>query len=122
MLGQDGLLRVVNEIEVGEPTTFVCRLLNHINELREGNLDGDDVTALLFRPNGSAPTKPFKDRLLAPFRVARAILGSIGRKDAPAPWPEMSVANLGGAMIGPLSKVGQKPAEAGEAPGHHAGI
>jgi serine phosphatase RsbU (regulator of sigma subunit) len=103
MLCQEGLLRVVNEIPLGEPAAFVPCLLDTIAARHEGNLRKDDVTAMLLRPNGSAPTKPLKERLLAPFRILRAALQSIGHKEAPAPWPEFSVANIAGSVITPLS-------------------
>jgi hypothetical protein len=32
-------------------------------------------------------------------------LRSLTHRDEPAPWPEMSVANIGGAVIPPLEKV-----------------
>jgi hypothetical protein len=101
-------LEAANAVPVGDPATFVPRLLSHIGGLREGNLQNDDVTTLLFRPTGSAARTPLKTKLLAPFRVARAIVGSLGRRGEPAPWPELSVANLGGAMLDPLGKVGQR--------------
>jgi sigma-B regulation protein RsbU (phosphoserine phosphatase) len=111
MLCQGGLLEAANAVPLDDPATYVPRLLAHIGGLREGNLQNDDVTTLLFRPTGSAARTPLKNKLLAPFRVARGILGSIGRRGEPAPWPELSVANLGGAMLDPLGKVGQKPAK-----------
>ena len=117
MLGQDGLLRVLNGLEVADPATFVPRLLAGIAALNPANLTNDDVTVLLFRPNGSAPTTPLREKLLVPFRVARAIIRSLGRKDAPAPWPEMSVANVGGALVPALAKVGQPNGRRPGAPG-----
>lgn len=113
MLGQDGLLRLLDELEVGDAATLVNRLLARIAGLQPANLTSDDVTVLLFRPNGSAPTKPLKERMMVPFRVARAILGSIGRKEEPAPRPKMSVANVGGAFVDPLGQVG-RPAAGGD--------
>jgi sigma-B regulation protein RsbU (phosphoserine phosphatase) len=108
MLGQAGLLRVIQEEAVGEPSTFVPRLLDRIGGLRLGNLQNDDVTALLFRPNGSASTKSLTVRLMAPIRLAGAMLACIGRKKNAVPWPEASVRNLGGAFLSPLSRVGRR--------------
>jgi hypothetical protein len=105
MLGQAGLLSVVNEVPVSSAASFVPCLLEKITGLRAGNLRNDDVTVLLFQSNGGAPTKPLKEKLLAPFRIARAALRSLTHRDEPAPWPEMSVANIGGAVIPPLEKV-----------------
>lgn len=103
MLCQQGLLALVNEMPIATPESIVPCLLDRIASLHAGNLQNDDVTVLLFRPNGSAPTKPLKERLLAPLRIVRAALRSLTHKDEPAPWPEMSVRNIAGAVVPPLS-------------------
>ena len=105
MLGTAGLLEVVRSVDAGDPATFTSRLLAKIGELSPKNLDGDDVTVMLFRPNGIGAAVPFKERLAAPFRVIKAIAKAIGSGDV-IPWPEMSIPNIGGAMVGALAKVG----------------
>lgn len=104
LLGQEGLLNVVRTLDVSSPANLIPSLLHAIQTKACAVLSGDDVTVLLFRPNGLAPTKPLGERLLAPFRVLRELARAWRRHDAP-PWPEFSVANLGGAMITPLSKL-----------------
>lgn len=110
MLGQAGLLRVVNELPPAAPAELLTQLLDRIAALRPGNLDGDDVTTLMFRVNESAGRRvTTKDRLLAPFRVVREVARSIGgRSGDPAPWPQFSVASLGGVVVDALGKVGQR--------------
>ncbi len=111
MLGQAGLLREIANLDAGNVTsdvaTIVPRLLAHLRSLYPGNLDADDVTALLFRSNGQANSTPLSERLLAPLRIAKAMVRSLTHKDEPVPWPEVSVANMGGAVIPPLSKTGR---------------
>ena len=104
LLGQDGLLDVVRTVDASNPGAFIPSLLRAIEAKACAELSGDDVTVLLFRPNGLAPTKPLHERLIAPFRVLREIFRS-WRSGEPMPWPEVSVANLGGAMITPLSRL-----------------
>lgn len=104
LLGQQGLLDVVRTLDVSSPATFIASLLRAIEGRSCAELSGDDVTLLLFRPNGLAPTKPLPERLIAPFRVLREMVRAWRHHDAP-PWPEFSVANLGGAMITPLSRM-----------------
>jgi len=104
LLGQQGLLDVVRTLDVSNPGAFIPSLLRAIEAKACAELSGDDVTVLLFRPNGLAPTKPLHERLIAPFRVLREIFRS-WRSGEPMPWPEVSVANLGGAMITPLSRL-----------------
>lgn len=107
LLGEDGLLEVVRTVDVGDPPHFIPSLLGAIEAKAAGNLTGDDVTILLFRPNGLSGGVRLKDRLLAPFRVLSAAAGAWRRHES-APWPEFSFANLGGAMIGPLSRFGRR--------------
>jgi hypothetical protein len=68
-------------------------------------LKDDDCTVLLFRPNGTGTTVAFTEKLCAPFRVLRGITGSFFGGSGPAPWPEMSLPNIGGAMFGSLSRL-----------------
>ncbi len=65
----------------------------------------DDVTLLLLRPNGLAATVPWRDRLLAPFRILKALARSALRGGKPVPWPEISVVSLGGAMINAFNRL-----------------
>ncbi|HEV2295987.1 MAG TPA: PP2C family protein-serine/threonine phosphatase [Tepidisphaeraceae bacterium] len=105
LLGQQGLLEVVTRLDLSSPpASFIASLLRAIEARARAELTGDDVTVLLFRPNGLAPTKPLGERLLAPFRVLRETVRAWRRHETP-PWPEMSVANLGGAMFTPLSRL-----------------
>ena len=104
LLGQDGLLDVVTRLDVSDPSAFIPSLLRAIEAKACAALSGDDVTVLLFRPNGLAPTKPLGERLIAPFRVLREIVRGLRRGDV-MPWPEMSIANLGGALFTPLSRL-----------------
>ena len=82
-------------------------LLKAIAALHQGNLNNDDITVLLFRPNGAGTTTSFFTRLLAPFRIARALLACLFF-GGPAPWPDGHPANMGGALISPLNRLWRK--------------
>lgn len=99
MLGVAGLLQVARGIEAANPTEFVHALLDAVAPLHQGNLEGDDVTVLLFRPNGMAPCVPMRDRLLAPWRIIRSLTRSALRGGRDGGFPEISVANIGGALF-----------------------
>ena len=104
-LGQGGLLDVARSLDVSEPATLIPQLLGAVGSLRAGNLSGDDVTVLLFRPNGTGLSMPLRDRLLAPVRVLRGVLASLRSGGGPAPIPEMSLANIGGPLFTPLNRL-----------------
>jgi sigma-B regulation protein RsbU (phosphoserine phosphatase) len=93
-LGPKGLLEIVQSLDTSDPGALIPTLIAAIRARAAGNLADDDVTVLLFRPNGLTPRAPFSQRVLAPLRVLGGILGSLRRGGQPAPWPEVSLANL----------------------------
>ncbi|HMB96015.1 MAG TPA: PP2C family protein-serine/threonine phosphatase [Tepidisphaeraceae bacterium] len=107
MLGLAGLLEIANQIELNDPGVFTRTLLDAIASRAEGNLSMDDVTVLLFRPNG-ARSASFMQRAFAPIRMLAGVACSILPGSRPAPWPEMSLANIGGAVFAPMSRYWSK--------------
>ncbi len=74
MLGNDGLLAVARALRGDEPGQLVRDLLHEV--FGTDAAPADDVTVVAFRPNGLRSTIPLHDRLLAPLRWARAVVGS----------------------------------------------
>lgn len=105
LLGRQGMLDIVRTVSTDEPATFLSRLLDTIARTCAGNLTGDDVTALLFRPNGLAQRVPLRDRLLAPFRVARGLARSLTHKDERTRLPEPGLVNIGGSLFSSLNRL-----------------
>jgi serine phosphatase RsbU (regulator of sigma subunit) len=103
LLGSDGLLSILQELGSAGPQTLIPRLLEAIST--RASLGGDDVTLLLFRPNGLGPRTPIRDRLLGPVRVLGAIARSIANRGQPIPWPDLKIANVGGALFAPLERL-----------------
>jgi hypothetical protein len=103
-LGQRGLLEVVRTLDATRPASLIPQLLRAIAALREGNLRGDDVTALLFRPTGAGLRPPLRDRMLAPVRILRGMLSSLRPGAGPVPLPEWTLTNIGGSMFSALNR------------------
>ncbi len=106
LLGEQGLLEVVQTLTPVPPDRLIGSVTQAVAALHRGNLTDDDVTVLLIRPNGLAPSVPWKERICGPFRVLKGLVGSAIRGDA-LPWPEISIRSVGGAMFGPLNHVGR---------------
>jgi sigma-B regulation protein RsbU (phosphoserine phosphatase) len=104
LLGVAGLLEIAQSIDVSDPGEFLEKLLNAMRGLHPTNLTTDDVTALLFRPNSLAPRVPIGTRLRAQWIMLRALAKYVVKRKEPMPWPEMSVANIGGAFSDRLAK------------------
>jgi phosphoserine phosphatase RsbU/P len=135
MLGEAGLLRVLNEVG-GEPAaTLISRLLGAVAAVTRGepsagaaapndaDLDrfNDDVSVLLVRPDGRAPRpSPVLSVLATARMVRRAVSAALGG-DLPASLPELSVRNIGGASIFGLNKVGAKRPPGPDGAGPRAG-
>lgn len=114
LLGTAGLVELARSIDVSEPSRIIPNLIRAIEA--NGSLGKDDVTALLFRPNGLSPYLPLKDRLLAPFRVAGRIVKSLYTGGDTAPWPELSIANVCGVLLKPLNWVSLRSRRSGARP------
>jgi serine phosphatase RsbU (regulator of sigma subunit) len=105
MLGPAGLLQILRTLDVTDPSRLTAQLLDAVQAWRGTPVCEDDVTVLLFRPNGLAPSVPLKERLCAPFRVARSVVRALRNGNEPMPWPELTLANIGGAIFSPLNRL-----------------
>jgi hypothetical protein len=76
--------------------------------MHPGNLDADDVTILLLRPNVLTGRVGLGDKARAMGKFAREIVRGM------AALPDFKLANIGGAIFPPLSRQwrgsGEKPA------------
>ena len=66
-LGRQGVLRLVRELKVADPTELIPALIERIMGLADDNLKQDDATILLCQATGGGPS--LRDNLLAPFRL-----------------------------------------------------
>lgn len=112
MLGTAGLLKVARETaDPSHPETLIPNLLAAIDDRTAGGLRADDVTALLLRPNGTGQRVSWSDSLAAPLRILRATAAALlGRR--PFPWPELSLTNIGGALVNRLNNRHRHPPRA----------
>lgn len=104
MLGLEGLLEIARSLDPKRPENLIPSLLEAVSSPAEGNLQGDDVTVLLLRPNGMAPRAPVAERVKAPFRIMGGLARSLHPGGTP-PWPELSLPAFGGAIFSPLNRL-----------------
>jgi sigma-B regulation protein RsbU (phosphoserine phosphatase) len=69
LIGQAGLLKLVQQLGEPEPAGLVAKILAAVDQHGQGSVTRDDVTCLLFRPNGLRPKVPYFDRLMGAPRV-----------------------------------------------------
>jgi sigma-B regulation protein RsbU (phosphoserine phosphatase) len=99
MLGEEGVLRILNLLGNVDPGKVTAGLLAEIRERYPENLSADDVTVMLISVNGRQPRIPFQEKLAAAGRF----FASLARAERP-PMPDWSLANLGGAIIPALGR------------------
>ena len=87
-----------------DPGEFLNKLLQAIRVLHPANLTTDDVTALLFRPNSLALRVPLSTRIKAQWLMLKELGKYVVRRREPMPWPQVSLANIGGAFSNKLAK------------------
>jgi serine phosphatase RsbU (regulator of sigma subunit) len=103
LLGVAGLLEAVSTLDASAADMLIPALLARIGAGPDSRT-GDDVTILLVRPNRLATWSRWRQRLAAPLRMIAALSSAAVRTGEPPPWPEMSIANIGGAMLPALNR------------------
>jgi hypothetical protein len=116
MLGEAGLLRIMQLLGDTDPQNLTMTLLEEISERFPENLTEDDVTVLVVRANGRRPRNSFKDKLWAQIRVLGSLIRGINPWAERPPLPDLNLANIGGAIIPALGKRWRAPAPAPRSP------
>ena len=105
LLGPEGLLSILQSLDDLDPPRIIQEMLGRIAALSAENLTEDDLTVFLIRSNGLAPRLTFGERARAAWEVVKGCGRAIAGGGEPAPLPEVSVANIGGAIFNPLGRL-----------------
>jgi phosphoserine phosphatase RsbU/P len=109
MLGEEGLLRIVNLLGEVPAEKLIPSLLQEITDRFPNNLAADDVTLLVVRANGGAIQYSFREKFEALGRFLKTFFRSLNPQADRAPFPDASIANLGGAIIPALGRRWRAP-------------
>jgi sigma-B regulation protein RsbU (phosphoserine phosphatase) len=109
MLGEAGLLQIMRLIGDVEPQLLTKTVLREITDRYPENLTEDDVTVLLVRANGHKPRHSFKEILWAQTRFVGSLIRAINPWAERPPFPDLNVANIGGAIIPSLEQRWRTP-------------
>jgi len=109
MLGEEGLLRIVNLLGDVPAEKMIPSLLQEITERFPKNLDDDDVTLLVVRANGGSLHFSLREKLNAFGRFLGALFRSVHSGADGAPFPDANLANVGGAIIPALARRWRTP-------------
>jgi serine phosphatase RsbU (regulator of sigma subunit) len=108
-LGEAGLLKVVHSLSDVEPHRLIEAVLKEIAERYPTNLSEDDVTMLVVQANGRELQVPFQDKLRAAGRFAGSLVHAMSPGAERPPFPDLNLANLGGALIPALGRRWRAP-------------
>lgn len=103
LLGEDGLVSMLDDLDVSSPETLIGALLERLGE--RGSWD-DDVTVLLIRRNEMALRTGVVDLLVAGWRFLGRIVESITGR-GPAGYPEIGKKTIGGMFYRPWERAGR---------------
>jgi sigma-B regulation protein RsbU (phosphoserine phosphatase) len=109
MLGEDGLLRISNLLGKIPAEQLIPALVREITERFPENLAADDVTLLVVRANGRALQFTFREKIDAVGRFLKTFFRSLNPAADRAPFPDASLANLGGAIVPALGRRWRAP-------------
>ena len=99
MLGEEGVLRILNSLPGIPLDTVTQALLREIGRRYPENLSADDVTVMVIRINGRQPNVPLREKLFAAGRFLGTLVRSVNPGTERPPIPDFTLANIGGALI-----------------------
>jgi phosphoserine phosphatase RsbU/P len=103
MLGEQGVLEILRLLDV-EPHSLIENLLKEIAERHPENLTEDDVTVLLVQVNERKASYTLSEKLGALRRFSGSFIRALNPKAERPPFPDLNLANLGGAIIPALAR------------------
>jgi phosphoserine phosphatase RsbU/P len=109
MLGEEGLLRIVNLLGDIPAEKLIPALLQEIAERFPKNLSADDVSVMVLRANGRALHFSLREKLGAFGRFLKTFFRSLHPHAERAPFPDANLANVGGAIIPALGRRWRAP-------------
>ncbi len=104
MLGEDGVLRLLQLLGDVDPPKLTAALLGEIGSRYPENLAADDVTVMLVRVSPQESRYALGERLKAAGRLMRTAIGALRPGAERPPLPDLNVANIGGAIMPALSQ------------------
>jgi serine phosphatase RsbU (regulator of sigma subunit) len=104
MLGEDGLLRIIRLLDNVDAAELIPTLLAEIADRFPENLSADDVTVMVLRVTKRPLDFSFRERLGALLRFSGSLIRAIDPRAERPPFPDLHIANVGGAIIPALSR------------------
>jgi sigma-B regulation protein RsbU (phosphoserine phosphatase) len=109
MLGEEGLLRIINLLGDVPAEKVIASLLQEIGERFPENLSADDVTLMVVRANGRSLHFSLREKMDAFGQFLKTLFRSLNPRAERAPFPDANLANVGGMVIPALERRWRAP-------------
>jgi serine phosphatase RsbU (regulator of sigma subunit) len=104
LLGEKRLLEMLNSLVSVAPQQLTSRMCAKIAAWTGGADPGDDMTMLLLHATGvPMPRRTLKESINAVWLFAGLVASRLAGGSTPIPWPELRLANIGGAILPKLN-------------------
>jgi phosphoserine phosphatase RsbU/P len=103
-LGEDGLLRIMKLLGDIDPPRLIGTLLAEIADRYPENLSRDDVSVVVLRVSQRKPHYTIGEKAKAMIRFAGTLIRAVDPRSERAPFPDLNVPNIGGAVIPALGR------------------
>ncbi|MGD9689571.1 MAG: PP2C family protein-serine/threonine phosphatase [Phycisphaerales bacterium] len=98
LLGEEGLLRLAETLDPGDPRRFMSDLIDRVIAFAGGEVPGDDITLMALAASGRKPRPSLGAQAGAVWEFILALANSWRAGAPPVPWPDWNRANLLGAF------------------------
>lgn len=105
LLGEAGLLEFLRELGPGDPATLASRTVARAERFNRGLPLDDDATMLVMRCNSERTRRGPRESLAAAWYFLGLVIARLRGGSTPIPWPELRLANIGGAILPRLNRL-----------------
>lgn len=99
LLGEAGLLELLRELGPDDPDTLASRVVSRAESFNLGQPLDDDATMLVMRCNNARTRRSLGESVVAAMYFLGLVLDRLRGGTTPIPWPELRIANIGGAIV-----------------------
>lgn len=105
LLGEAGLLEILRELGAGDPASLASRTVARAERFNRGLPLDDDATMLVMRCNSERTRRGLGESVNAAWLFMGLVIARIMGGTTPIPWPELRLANIGGAIVPWLNRL-----------------
>lgn len=99
LLGEQGLIDLLRQLGPRDPATLATRVIARAEMFNQAQPLDDDATMLVMRCNTARTRRGLGESINAMWLFMGLLIDRLRGGTTPIPWPELRLANVGGAML-----------------------